>query len=89
MENNIHLQYLKLLFGNDRALKKYLSPSDTQWSENHYHAVSCLEGILLNEHNGTSVEQEFVRAIKDIVLNIVSSSLYLNNDKLYQAKVSK
>ncbi|XP_076678857.1 HEAT repeat-containing protein 6 isoform X1 [Andrena cerasifolii] len=80
-------RYLKLLFGNGRVLKKYLSPSNTQWSENHYHAVSCLEGILLNEHNGTSVEQEFVHAIKDIVLNIVSSSLYLNNDKLYQAKI--
>ncbi|XP_031835218.2 HEAT repeat-containing protein 6 isoform X1 [Nomia melanderi] len=82
-------RYLQLLLENDRLLKKYLSPSKLQWSETHYHALGCLEGILINSDNRSLISQEFVSIIKNIVLNILSSYLHLNDNKLFNAKVLK
>ncbi|XP_043250126.1 HEAT repeat-containing protein 6 isoform X3 [Colletes gigas] len=79
--------YLQLLLGKERLLKKYLTPSDSKWSEVQYQAVGCLEGILINKHSDTPIAQEFICIIKDIVLDIVSSFLYLNGNKLYCSKI--
>ncbi|XP_078038753.1 HEAT repeat-containing protein 6 isoform X2 [Augochlora pura] len=66
--------YFKILLEKEKLLKNDL-------------LLSCLEAFLTN--NGNSVRQEFIFAIKNIVLNILSSSLQLirkNNNKLYYAK---
>ncbi|XP_053979487.1 HEAT repeat-containing protein 6 [Hylaeus volcanicus] len=79
--------YMQLLLRNNRLLEKYLNPSNSQWSETHYHAVSCLEGILINKYNDTPIKQEFICIIRDIVLRIVSSFSYLNDNQLYCSKI--
>lgn len=78
---------MKLLIEDDQLLKKYLNLSHVQWSEIHYSAISCLEGILMS-YNSTFVAKELIYIIKDITLDIVSSSLYLNDNKYYHTKVS-
>ncbi|XP_050474529.1 HEAT repeat-containing protein 6 isoform X1 [Bombus huntii] len=78
--------YLKLLIEDDQLLKKYLNLSHVQWSEIHYSAISCLEGILMS-YNSTFIAKELIYIIKDITLDIVSSSLYLNDNKYYHTKI--
>lgn len=39
-------------------------------------------------HNSTFLTKELIYIIKDITLDIVSSSLYLNDNKYYHTKVS-
>ncbi|XP_076755299.1 HEAT repeat-containing protein 6 isoform X1 [Xylocopa sonorina] len=79
--------YLKLLLEDNQLLKKYLIPSNEQWSENHYHAINYLEGILVICGNGTSIANEYICMIKNIALNIVSSSFYSNGNKFYYTKI--
>ncbi|XP_076662618.1 HEAT repeat-containing protein 6 isoform X1 [Halictus rubicundus] len=79
--------YLELLLGNDRFLKKYLTLSKLPWSETRYYALGCLEGIVMKKSDGNFIDQEFIFCIKNIMLNILSSSLQLNDNKLLYAKV--
>ena len=78
---------MKLLIEDNQLLKRYLNPSNTQWSEIHYNAISCLEGVLMS-CNSIFIVEELIYIIKDIALDIVSSSLYLNDNKYYYTKVS-
>ncbi|CAD1470197.1 unnamed protein product [Heterotrigona itama] len=78
--------YLKLLIEDNQLLKRYLNPSNTQWSEIHYNTISCLEAILMS-CNSTFITKKLIYIIKDIALDIVSFSLYLNDNKYYYTKV--
>ncbi|XP_076236061.1 HEAT repeat-containing protein 6 isoform X2 [Calliopsis andreniformis] len=85
-DDNIN-HYAELLFRKNKLLNKFLNPRDTHWSEIQYHALGCIEGILLNKHYGTLITQEFICIIKEIILNILSSSQNLSDDKFYRAKI--
>lgn len=78
---------MKLLIEDNQLLKRYLNPYNTQWSEIYYNAISCLEGVLMS-CNSIFIAEELVYIVKDIALDIVSSSLYLNDNKYYYTKVS-
>lgn len=80
---------MELLFEKNTLFSKFLDPCNAEWSEIRYHAVGCLEGILSNKYNRTIVTEKFVCAIREIVLNIVSSPLYLCDDTLSCARVSE
>ncbi|CAK9829766.1 HEAT repeat-containing protein 6 [Anthophora retusa] len=79
--------YLQLLLEDDELLQKYLNPFNAQWSEIHYHAISCLEGILVRNLNGISVTKELMCMIKNIILCTVSSSLHVKDNKFYYTKI--
>lgn len=85
---SIYLQYVPLFFGDDRPLQKYLNPSDIQWSEVHYHAISCIEAIIIRNCNGNSIAREYIYVIKDSILSILSSYFYSSGNKFFCTKVS-
>ncbi|XP_003705551.3 HEAT repeat-containing protein 6 [Megachile rotundata] len=80
-------QDLQLLLEENQLLIKYLNQCSTEWTEIHYNAIGCLEGILVNINNSTSVTKEFVYIVKDVILNIISSSLCVNDNKLIHIKI--
>lgn len=82
------MQDLQLLLDENQLLIKYLNQCSTEWTETHCNAIGCLEGILVNINNSTSIAKEFLYIIKNVILNIVSSSLRIKDNKLIHIKVS-
>ncbi|XP_034188808.2 HEAT repeat-containing protein 6 isoform X2 [Osmia lignaria lignaria] len=84
--NNINHD-LQLLLDENQLLIKYLNQCSTEWTETHCNAIGCLEGILVNINNSTSIAKEFVYIIKNVILNIVSSSVCIKDNKLIHIKI--
>lgn len=66
---------------------KHLNPLCNPWSEINFHALGCLEEIVINRSNSYCLAEEFTCLIKDIIFKILSLLPYDNDDKLYYSKV--
>lgn len=80
-------QYARLLLRDKGLLARHLNPLHSPWSEINFHALGCLEEIVISRSNGNCLSDEFVSLIKDIILKVLSNLPYQSDDKLYYGKV--
>ncbi|KAL0109338.1 hypothetical protein PUN28_014428 [Cardiocondyla obscurior] len=78
--------HVRMLLRDKGLLMKYLNPLCNPWSEINFHALGCLEEIVVNK-SSYCLSDEFTCLIKDIVFKILSLLPYHNNDKLYYSKI--
>ncbi|XP_018299904.1 HEAT repeat-containing protein 6 isoform X1 [Mycetomoellerius zeteki] len=83
--NNIN-HHVCLLLKDKGLLMKHLNPLCNPWSEINFHALGCLEEIIINKSNNHCLSDKFTYLIKDIIFRILSLLPY-NDDKLYYSKV--
>lgn len=79
--------HVRLLLRDKGLLMKHLNPLCNPWSEINFHALGCLEEIVINRSNSYCLAEEFTCLIKDIIFKILSLLPYDNDDKLYYSKV--
>lgn len=79
-------QHLHLLLRDKGLLMKHLNPLCNPWSEINFHALGCLQEIVINK-SSSCLSDEFTYLIKDIIFKILSLLPYHNDDKLYYSKV--
>lgn len=80
-------QYVRLFLRDKGLLMKHLNLPCNAWSEINFHALGCLEEIVVNKNNSNLISKEFIYLIKDIIFKNLSLSPYSNDDKLYYSKV--
>lgn len=80
-------QHVRLLLREKGLLMKHLNPLCNPWSEINFHALGCLEEIVINKSNNYCLSDEFTYLIKDIIFKILSLLPYHNDDKFYYSKV--
>ncbi|XP_014479426.1 PREDICTED: HEAT repeat-containing protein 6 [Dinoponera quadriceps] len=79
---------VRLLLRDKGLLIRHLDPLCNPWSEINFHALECLEEIVLNKNNSNYLcTHEFLSLIKDIILKILLLLPYREDDKLYYSKV--
>ena len=79
-------QYTRLLFKDKDLLMKHLNSACNASSEIKFHALGCIEEIVVNKNNNNHLSEEFIYLIKDTLFKSLSLS-YSNDDKLYHSKV--
>lgn len=84
--NCLMFQHVCLLLKDKGLLMKHLNPLCNPWSEINFHALGCLEEIIINKSNNHCLSDKFTYLIKDIIFRILSLLPY-NDDKLYYSKV--
>lgn len=79
--------HVRLLLRDKGLLMKHLNPLYNPWSEVNFHALGCLEEIVINKNSNYCLSDEFTYLIKDIIFKILSLLPYNDDDKLYYSKI--
>ncbi|XP_011872958.1 PREDICTED: HEAT repeat-containing protein 6 [Vollenhovia emeryi] len=79
--------HVRLLLRNKGLLIKHLNPLCNPWSEINFHALGCLEEMVVNKSSGYCLSDEFTCLIRDIIFKILSLLPYHSDDKLYYSKI--
>ncbi|XP_032683851.1 HEAT repeat-containing protein 6 [Odontomachus brunneus] len=80
-------QYARLLLKDKGLLMRHLDPLYGPWSEINFHALECLEEIVVNQNDSNCLSDEFIFLIRDIIFKILSLLPCREDDKLYYSKV--
>ncbi|XP_011690011.1 PREDICTED: HEAT repeat-containing protein 6 isoform X2 [Wasmannia auropunctata] len=78
--------HVRLLLKDKDVLMKYLNPLSNPWSEINFHALGCLEEIVVNKSGCYCLSDEFICQIKDVVFKILTLLPYHKDNKLYYSK---
>ncbi|XP_043282590.1 HEAT repeat-containing protein 6 [Venturia canescens] len=85
---DINNQGFQRLLNEKGLLNQLACPGNHHWSETNFLALSCIEAILVNTENNTTVlSLEYKMTIQEVVLNNLSSFSYDTQDKLIYNKI--